>query len=104
MPSLHGFKKWLNDQNATRNHTEKIHTLIVLVIGISFKKYVLRSNKNEIKPAQSGGVSDPPRSAYFISSYLAMSSQVKLLITNNAFCIVQRATAQSKTGIVVISV
>jgi hypothetical protein len=28
-----------------------------------------------------------------------MSSQVKLLITNNAFCIVQRATAQSKTGI-----
>jgi hypothetical protein len=26
------------------------------------------------------------------------SSQVKLLITNNAFCIVQRATAQSKTG------
>jgi ectoine hydroxylase-related dioxygenase (phytanoyl-CoA dioxygenase family) len=29
----------------------------------------------------------------------ARSSQVKLLITNNAFCIVQRATAQSKTGI-----
>jgi hypothetical protein len=29
----------------------------------------------------------------------SMSSQVKLLITNNAFCIVQRATAQSKTGI-----
>jgi hypothetical protein len=27
------------------------------------------------------------------------SSQVKLLITNNAFCIVPRATAQSKTGI-----
>jgi hypothetical protein len=26
------------------------------------------------------------------------SSQVKLLITNNAFCIMQRATAQSKTG------
>jgi hypothetical protein len=26
------------------------------------------------------------------------SSQVKLLITNNAFCIVQRATEQSKTG------
>jgi hypothetical protein len=25
-------------------------------------------------------------------------SQVKLLITNSAFCIVQRATAQSKTG------
>jgi hypothetical protein len=29
----------------------------------------------------------------------AESSQVKLLITNNAFFIVQRATAQSKTGI-----
>jgi hypothetical protein len=27
------------------------------------------------------------------------SSQVKLLITNNAFCIVQRATAHLKTGI-----
>jgi hypothetical protein len=27
------------------------------------------------------------------------SSQVKLLITNNAFYIVQRATAQPKTGI-----
>jgi hypothetical protein len=27
------------------------------------------------------------------------SSQVKLLITNNSFGIVQRATAQSKTGI-----
>jgi hypothetical protein len=27
------------------------------------------------------------------------SSQVKLLITNNVFCIVQRATAQSETGI-----
>jgi hypothetical protein len=26
-------------------------------------------------------------------------SQVKLLISNNTFCIVQRATAQSKTGI-----
>jgi hypothetical protein len=26
------------------------------------------------------------------------ASQVKLLITNNAFCIVQRATAKSKTG------
>jgi hypothetical protein len=26
------------------------------------------------------------------------SSQVKLLITNNAFCIVQRETAQSKKG------
>jgi hypothetical protein len=28
-----------------------------------------------------------------------MSSLVKLLITNYAFCIVQRATAQSKAGI-----
>jgi hypothetical protein len=27
------------------------------------------------------------------------TSQVKLLLTNNAFCIVQRATTQSKTGI-----
>jgi hypothetical protein len=27
------------------------------------------------------------------------TSQVKLLITNNSFCVVQRATAQSKTGI-----
>jgi hypothetical protein len=27
------------------------------------------------------------------------SSQAKLLITNNSICIVQRATAQSKTGI-----
>jgi hypothetical protein len=26
-------------------------------------------------------------------------NKVKLLITSNAFCIVQRATAQSKTGI-----
>jgi hypothetical protein len=33
-----------------------------------------------------------PRSA------LVLSSQVKLLITSNTFCIVQRATAQSKTG------
>jgi hypothetical protein len=30
---------------------------------------------------------------------MSKSSQVKLLITNNIFCIVQRATAQSKTGI-----
>jgi hypothetical protein len=29
----------------------------------------------------------------------AKSCQVELLITNNAFCIVQRATAQSKTEI-----
>jgi hypothetical protein len=27
-----------------------------------------------------------------------LSSQVKLLITNNEFCILQRATVQSKTG------
>jgi hypothetical protein len=27
------------------------------------------------------------------------TSEVKLLITSNAFCIVQKATAQSKTGI-----
>jgi hypothetical protein len=32
--------------------------------------------------------------------YLQMkSSQVKFLITNDAFCIMQRATAQSRTGI-----
>jgi hypothetical protein len=30
---------------------------------------------------------------------MTSSSQVKLLITNNAVCIVQRATAQSNTGI-----
>jgi hypothetical protein len=34
----------------------------------------------------------------FLFILFAQSSQVKLLITNNAFCIVQRATAQSKTG------
>jgi hypothetical protein len=33
------------------------------------------------------------------SAPLFFTSQVKLLITNNAFCIVQRARAQSKTGI-----
>jgi hypothetical protein len=33
------------------------------------------------------------------ASPFLVSSQVKLLITNNAFCIVQRAAAQSKTGI-----
>jgi hypothetical protein len=33
------------------------------------------------------------------SNVLALSSPVKLLITNNAFCIVQRATAQTKTEI-----
>jgi hypothetical protein len=32
------------------------------------------------------------------SSASMMSSQVKLLITFNAFCIVQRATAQSRAG------
>jgi hypothetical protein len=32
-------------------------------------------------------------------AYLTDSSQVKLLITNNSFCIVQRATERSKTGI-----
>jgi hypothetical protein len=30
--------------------------------------------------------------------FKSKSSKVKLLITNNTFCIVQRATAQSKTG------
>jgi hypothetical protein len=34
----------------------------------------------------------------------ANSSQDKLLITNNSFCIVQRATAQSKTGFFVMMV
>jgi hypothetical protein len=33
-----------------------------------------------------------------VSKVKKHSSQVKLLITNDAFCIVQRATAQSKTG------
>jgi hypothetical protein len=33
------------------------------------------------------------------SSSQVKSSQVKSLITNSSFCIVQRATAQSKTGI-----
>jgi hypothetical protein len=37
----------------------------------------------------------PLENGYFIHND---SSQVKLLITNNAFCIVQRATAQQKTG------
>jgi hypothetical protein len=40
-----------------------------------------------------------PRAAFPPLKKLVKSSQVKLLITNNAFCIVQRATAQSKTGI-----
>jgi hypothetical protein len=31
--------------------------------------------------------------------YILLSSQVKLLITSNSFCILQRETAQSKTGI-----
>jgi hypothetical protein len=30
--------------------------------------------------------------------HLDLTSQVKLLITNNKFCILQRATAQSKTA------
>jgi hypothetical protein len=30
--------------------------------------------------------------------YLNKSSRVKIIITSNTFCIVQRATAQSKTG------
>jgi hypothetical protein len=30
--------------------------------------------------------------------YFGLSSQVKLLLTNNVFCIVQRATARSKAG------
>jgi hypothetical protein len=34
----------------------------------------------------------------FIDDAPLMSNQVKLLIANNEFCIVQRATAQSKTG------
>jgi hypothetical protein len=38
------------------------------------------------------------RCLWFLSAAVK-SSQVKLLITNNVFCIVQRATAQSKTGI-----
>jgi hypothetical protein len=37
--------------------------------------------------------------AYLVPwSLVRVSSQVKLLIINNAFCIVQRATAQSKKG------
>jgi hypothetical protein len=36
-------------------------------------------------------------SSHFPSSF-SKSRQVKLLITKNAFCIVQRATEQSKTG------
>jgi hypothetical protein len=42
------------------------------------------------------------RSLSFVGSTL--SSQVKLLITNNSFCIVHRATAESKTGFFVILV
>jgi hypothetical protein len=34
-----------------------------------------------------------------VKSIYYKSSQVKILITSNSFCIVQRATAQSKTGI-----
>jgi hypothetical protein len=34
------------------------------------------------------------------SSLLVKSSQVKLLITSNVFCIEQRATAQSRTSLV----
>jgi hypothetical protein len=34
-----------------------------------------------------------------VPKFKVKSSQIKLLITNNLFCIVQKATAQSKTGI-----
>jgi hypothetical protein len=34
----------------------------------------------------------------FPNARIILSSQVKLLITNNAFCIVQKATVQPKTG------
>jgi hypothetical protein len=37
-----------------------------------------------------------PKKCCTIMDCADKSSQVKLLITNNAFCIVQRATAQSK--------
>jgi hypothetical protein len=40
-----------------------------------------------------------PGRNYHLNPQTAHPSQVKLLITNNAFCIVQRATAKSKTGI-----
>jgi hypothetical protein len=39
-----------------------------------------------------------------ISQGQKQASQVKSLIINNEFCIVQRATSQSKTGIFVIMV
>jgi hypothetical protein len=48
----------------------------------------LSSHHNVIESAQKKHMSD-----LFLQ---LRSSQVKLLITNNAFCIVQRATAQSK--------
>jgi hypothetical protein len=35
---------------------------------------------------------------------MGTASQGKLLITNNTFCIVQRATAQPKTGFFVITI
>jgi hypothetical protein len=40
-----------------------------------------------------------PQQLLTVLKNFVKSSQVKLLITNNAFCIVQRVTAQSKTGI-----
>jgi hypothetical protein len=38
-------------------------------------------------------------SVVYSEVFVVESSQVEVLFTNNAFCIVQRATAQSKTGI-----
>jgi hypothetical protein len=42
---------------------------------------------------------ESPQQESAIMSDSTDTSQVKLLITTDAFCIVQRATAQSKTGI-----
>jgi hypothetical protein len=74
MQQLHGFDELRNDERII-HRSAKMNTTILSQCFSSASNFCFRFLRLAKK-----------------------SSQVKLLITNNAFCIVQRATSQSKTG------
>jgi hypothetical protein len=72
------------------------------MVNFDNRRFLLRKHEtrrgNDAEMTSDADVDKRHKPASAAFGALKKSSQVKLLITNNAFCIVQRATAQSKTG------
>jgi hypothetical protein len=90
-------------KNRDRRYFPKLISLLFILFAayneLKIEKPAeLSRHENQVTARKLMGLDHYQGLAYAPGLSVSDSSQVKLLITNNSFCIVQRATEQSKTG------